>query len=153
MVRDEEQENPGIKVVDRRRFDDEGDDRAQTPSNGGAEPPKRVVEAPPTTAHTSTPLTDEPAPRDDQGDFTIDFAAFIESLAQQALMHMGVLPYPETGERRRELTLARQTIDILQMLHEKTQGNLTSDEKKLFDAVLHDLRLAFVTVNQAAPKK
>lgn len=74
----------------------------------------------------------------------IDFATFVESLAQEALVHMGVLPHPETSQTAQSLPLAQQSIDILRMLQVKTQGNLDDAEKKLVDAVLHDLRLLFV---------
>ncbi len=170
MARDET--DHGVKVVDRRRLDDEGEDRSvaaateapatETPATETPATETPASEAPASEAPTTeAPATETPASEtaesptpDTAPPFEgsklpeIDFAAFIESLAQQALMHLGVLPHPETGERLRELVLARQTIDILQVLHAKTQGNLTADEKQLFDAVLHDLRLVFVQVSQ-----
>lgn len=74
----------------------------------------------------------------------IDFATFVESLAQEALVHLGVLPHPETAQSERNFPLARQSIDILEMLQKKTRGNLNEHEEKLMSAVLHDLRLLYV---------
>jgi hypothetical protein len=57
---------------------------------------------------------------------------------------MGLVPDPTTGKKEKNLLLAKQSIDILGMLDEKTQGNLTNDEEKLLRHVLHDLRLMYV---------
>ncbi|MED5262201.1 MAG: DUF1844 domain-containing protein [Myxococcota bacterium] len=75
----------------------------------------------------------------------IDFSTFLLSLSTSALYHMGVVLHPESGEAA-ELNpmLARQTIDTLEMLHEKTRGNLDDEEKKLFDGLLYELRMRFV---------
>ena len=61
----------------------------------------------------------------------IDFATFVLSLSHSALMHLGEAPHPETGKVEKDLALARQTIDLIGMLEEKTKGNLTGDEEKL----------------------
>ncbi|MEW6078055.1 MAG: DUF1844 domain-containing protein [Thermodesulfobacteriota bacterium] len=75
----------------------------------------------------------------------INFSTFIFSLNSSALVHLGVVPDPTTGVVRRELVIAKQTIDILAMLEEKTKGNLTDEEQKLLSHILHDLRIQFVT--------
>ena len=75
----------------------------------------------------------------------IDFATFILSLSTSALYQMGVVPHPESGQAaEQDLLLARQTIDTLEMLHEKTRGNLDSEESKLFEGLLYELRMNFV---------
>jgi hypothetical protein len=74
----------------------------------------------------------------------IDFTAFLLGFASSALIHMGVSPHPETGGLGKDPDLARQSLDLLAMLREKTQGNLTSEEERFFDALLADLRLRFV---------
>jgi hypothetical protein len=75
----------------------------------------------------------------------IDFYTFIVSLGSSALVHLGDAPHPETRQAAPpNLPLAQQTIDVLAMLREKTQGNLSDDEAKLFDHLLRDLRLRFV---------
>jgi hypothetical protein len=74
----------------------------------------------------------------------ISFSTFIIGLASSALIHLGEAPNPETGRVERDLTLARQSLDLLSMLHEKTRGNLNDEEAKLFTNLLTDLRLRYV---------
>ncbi|MFZ5440862.1 MAG: DUF1844 domain-containing protein [Myxococcota bacterium] len=74
----------------------------------------------------------------------LSFSAFVLGLASTALIHLGVHENPETGAVTIDLTLARQSIDVLSMLREKTRGNLTADEDRLFSSILSDLQLRFV---------
>ena len=74
----------------------------------------------------------------------IDFATFILSLSHSVLMHLGEAPHPEDNAQRVSLPLAKQTIDLLGLLEEKTKGNLTADEAKLVQTLLYDLRMRFV---------
>lgn len=74
----------------------------------------------------------------------IAFSTFIIGLASTALIHLGDTANPETGRTERNLELARQSLDLLSMLREKTRGNLTEDEEKLFATLLTDLRLRYV---------
>ena len=87
---------------------------------------------------------------------TIDFMTLVVSLSQTALVHLGEVIDPEpgvgSGERTLDLPMARQTIDLLGVLQEKTKGNLTGDEERLLDQVLYDLRLRFVEVAREAAK-
>jgi len=71
---------------------------------------------------------------------TIDFATFVLSLSHSALLHLGDAPHPETNAVERNLPLARQTIELIGLLEEKTKGNLTGDEERLLVQVLNDLR-------------
>jgi len=74
----------------------------------------------------------------------IDFSSFIFSLSTSALLHLGEVPDPATHKREKDLPLARQTINILGMLKEKTRGNLTPDEEKLMENILTDLRWRYI---------
>lgn len=74
----------------------------------------------------------------------LSFSAFVLGLASTALIHLGVHEHPETGTVTVDLTLARQSIDVLAMLREKTRGNLTGEEEKLFGSILSDLQFRFV---------
>ena len=74
----------------------------------------------------------------------INFATFIFSLNSSVLVHLGVIEDPATGKKVKNLPLAKQTIDILGMLEEKTQGNLTDDEAKMLKNILYDLRMIYV---------
>jgi hypothetical protein len=75
----------------------------------------------------------------------IDFSTFILSLSHSALVHLGDAPSPEGG-RAVHLPLARQTIDLLALLQEKTKNNLEGPEERLLEQALYDLRLRYVEV-------
>jgi hypothetical protein len=81
----------------------------------------------------------------------IDFTTFCISLASSAFVHLGDVPHPETQQPETNLVLAKQTIDLLGLLQVKTRGNLTSDEEKLLEHLLADLRLRFVARSTSAP--
>ncbi len=76
----------------------------------------------------------------------MDFGTFILSLASSALMSMGLTPHSEGGAVSKDLSMAKQTIDILGMLQEKTKGNLTTEEDRLLTELLYDLRLKYVSI-------
>jgi hypothetical protein len=82
----------------------------------------------------------------------VDFATFVLSLGTSALYELGVVGDPATGGRRDSpnLALARQTIDALEMLRGKTQGNLDAEEEKLLEALLYELHMRFVEVSRTA---
>ncbi|MEO8799966.1 MAG: DUF1844 domain-containing protein [Polyangiaceae bacterium] len=81
---------------------------------------------------------------------SIDFATFVLSLSHSALMHLGEAPHPETNKVEKNLPLARQTIDLITVLEEKTRGNLTGDEERLMHQILFDLRMRFVELSKLA---
>lgn len=72
------------------------------------------------------------------------FAAFIISLSSSALLHLGEIADPATNQKQRNLPLAKQTIDILGILKEKTAGNLERDENQLLESLLYDLRIRYI---------
>lgn len=74
----------------------------------------------------------------------IDFSTFIMSLNASALVHLGVIDDPTTGQKVKNLPLGKQTVDMLRMLQEKTRGNLTEEEAKLLQGILYDLKIAYV---------
>lgn len=78
----------------------------------------------------------------------MNFTMFLLSLSQSAFIHLGEIPDPISNEKRKELPMAKQTIDILGMLKEKTQGNLTKDEDGFLDSVLYDLRMRYIKETQ-----
>jgi hypothetical protein len=82
---------------------------------------------------------------DDAKTGNIDFYTFVLSLGSSAFVHLGDAPHPETGKPLEpDLLVAKQTIDILAMLGEKTKGNLTAEEEKFLETLLTDLRIRFV---------
>ena len=73
-----------------------------------------------------------------------DFETFLLSLASSAMIHLGEVPDPDTGERTPHPGRAQHNIDLLCMLREKTRGNLTEREEGLFQRILADLQLKYV---------
>jgi hypothetical protein len=122
------EEERGFKVDDRRRFSADG--------------VKRGEEAQESPAAAEVPRP--PPPSEPRELPELDFSTFVLSLTTSAMVHLGEAPHPDRAVRK-ELTLAKQTIDLLGLLREKTKGNLTEEESKLMDEVLYDLRLRYVS--------
>lgn len=79
----------------------------------------------------------------------VDFATFMLSLGHSALVHLGVAADPASGALESNLPLARQTIDLIALLEEKTKGNLTGEEERIVEQLLYDLRMRYVEVAKA----
>jgi len=80
--------------------------------------------------------------------FKIDFSTFIMSLTSSAFYHLGDIADPETGKTETNLPAVQQTIDMLIMLKEKTQGNLSEEEGKLLEQLTYELQMKFVAKNK-----
>jgi hypothetical protein len=74
----------------------------------------------------------------------INFQTFVLSLNSSVLVQLGIIEDPVTGIKEKNLSLAKQTIDILGMLDEKTKGNLDKDEEMMLKNILYDLRMMYV---------
>jgi hypothetical protein len=85
------------------------------------------------------------------GEMAQRFIELVMMQAQQAAMFLGQLPGPDGQKLEANLPYARMFIDQLEMLQEKTRGNLSHEESQVLTSVLSDLRLAFVQVSKAAP--
>lgn len=125
----------GFKVHDKRRFTDEGEAREQPPA--GERPPPRTG-----TETRAEPVGDAAVRRDELP--SIDFSTFIISLSTQALMHLGEMIDPVTGNVEKDVAVAKQTIDIIGMLSEKSRGNLDETEEQLVKEILYNLRMRYV---------
>ena len=88
-------------------------------------------------------------PEEEAGDS--EFLGFVSTLAVQAMMAMGEMPHPQTGERVQDLAQAKYLIDVLRVLSEKTQGNLTPAEAKEMKTLLYQLQMKFVQKEQVQP--
>ncbi len=73
----------------------------------------------------------------------IDFSTFVLSLGSSALVHLGEVP-DDDGTTQPNLALAKQTIDLLALIQDKTRGNLDAGEEKLLASLLYDLRIKYV---------
>lgn len=78
----------------------------------------------------------------------IDFPTFILSVASAAMMGLGLAPRPGSNKQELDLEMARQNIDLLEMIQQKTRSNLTPDEEKLLERVLFEVRTKFVEVSK-----
>ncbi len=77
----------------------------------------------------------------------VTFSSFILSLNTSALYHMGEIADPQTGEKIQDLELAKNAIDTLAMLKEKTEGNLDTDEGELLTRIVYELKMRFVQLS------
>ena len=141
MAKDEEeQESRGFKVQDRRRFVD-ADDRtaaAPEPETQREEPAPGASPEPPPHVHDDDV---------EQGGFgEMSFSTFVMGLTTQALMHLGEIPDPVHQDVHHDLPAAKQMIDLLGILREKTKGNLDAAEEQLLGEMLYDLRMRYVEV-------
>ena len=89
-------------------------------------------------------MSDEQPQQTQEEEPELDFGMFVMSLASSVLVHLGELEHPEAGKGQRNLPLAKQTIDILGMLRDKTRGNLSQEEAQLIENLLYDLRMKYV---------
>jgi uncharacterized protein DUF1844 len=116
-------------------------------SEGDEEKPIKEDKEKPLDEATAEESESEAAQDQEETDYQlpeINFATFIFSLNHSVLVHLGVMDDPSTGKKARNLPIAKQTIDILGMLEEKTQGNLTEDEAKMLKSILYDLRMIYI---------
>ena len=74
------------------------------------------------------------------------FMTFIAGMGTQALVHLGAVPDPTSGQTQIQIQAAKYTIDMLGVIEEKTAGNLTADEKRQLDGLLYELRMRYVNV-------
>ena len=175
------EEQPTLKVVDRRPFNADGTPRELSPeekeaseraaadfskSSAADSAPQRPTPAQPAPAvearaqradepAASTPSTraeSEPAQAGrDPLDDPASFLSLIMSLASNAAASLGMMPHPVTGETGVDLKTAKHWIDVLGMLEEKTRGNLDPQEAQVMESLLADLRMQYVSLTSSPP--
>lgn len=142
-------QDDGLRVTDRRLFTANGilrnalpeeeapaeQDAADQPGTDAATPSASVADAGADAGFERRPL-DEP-----EG---VDFTMLINAMAQPALIFLGEIPHPGTGQPEVNLEQARLQIDLLDTLRIKSRGNLTADEEGLLDRMLYQLRMLYV---------
>ncbi|HXJ36319.1 MAG TPA: DUF1844 domain-containing protein [Candidatus Eisenbacteria bacterium] len=137
---DEHQDKPGgFRVTDRRRFTDAGQEREpgdETPGEGGAAPAGGPAGSP--DSEPAEPVT---------------FSTFLLGLSTQALLHLGEIPDPTSGQTERDLVAAKHVIDIIGILQQKTKNNLEQAETGLLESVLYDLRMRYVALVRGTKKE
>lgn len=132
-------EDKGFIVKDRRFFQQSDEEKERLRQESREQEAARATYEAETkkAADAEGAKTEGPPPE-------ITFASFIMSLGTSVFFHLGDLPHPETGAAEKNLPLAKQTIDLLGLLREKTRNNLTPEEENIFDHLLYDLRMRYV---------
>ncbi len=141
----DENEPGGFKIKDRRLFNAEGDLKSAVPDE---EDRPQVA---PMAAEPGSPATGAPDPggSSQPGAPPMDFSSFVLSLATTGMVHLGEIVDPAIGQKRENLDGAKQLIEILSLLKEKTEGNLSAEEAQLLEGLLHELRLSFLGKTKA----
>ena len=130
----EQEAEPGFTFVDRRRRAAEETSPTARPSPPQPAPPSLRVDP-------TAPPPGQPRP---------DFASFCVMMYSDALVHLGQIPDPLTGQPHQDLEQAQFTIDLLAMLQEKTTGNRTTEESAVLEEILTTLRMGFVRASRRA---
>src|SRR6266705_998964 len=168
-------DQPVIKVVDRRPFNPDGTPRELSPeekeaaeraaadlskSSAAERAPQTSAPAQPSAAATAQakradePAASTPSPRaesepahagHDPLDDPASFLSLIMSLASNAAASLGMMPHPVTGETGVDLKTAKHWVDVLGMLEQKTHGNLDAQEAQMLEGLLADLRMQYVS--------
>ncbi len=175
----DKEKKPEFVVTDRRKFTPEGDRRDDEvaeaqPAPKADQPRPKLVETPPSPKAEATQTPPPPSAAEQQAqkdaykkstgdvdakirqqlggrmpqDFQITFERFIASLYMSALMQLGLLR-EEGGRPQVDIIGARQTIDTIELLSDKTKGNRTSAEENFIQNCLYELRMAYVDVTNA----
>jgi hypothetical protein len=134
------EEKKEFTVKDRRFFSEE---KTESEVSQDA-PPTKDAEDPPSEKAGKDEIKGKRSAEEEVKLPEINFPTFIISLNASALFHLGVIADPATGEKEKNLGLAKQVIDTLSMLADKTKGNLTSDEESMLKNILYDLRIIYV---------
>lgn len=131
----EEKDEKGFTIRDRRTASEEHTPKA--PEETAKQRPDSKQQKPADTARAEGKNNTAPLPE-------LDFSSFVLSLATTAQVSLGTVPNPGTGQPEQNLHAAKQMIDILGTLKEKTKNNLTTDEQALLDSALFNLRMLYV---------
>ena len=156
-------ETDEVRVVDRRRFTTEGERRAGVDFEPPALPPPPAAATKPATssAPASAVVTadEDPQSREARQAYDrqagrraqLDFETLLRSFVGTAMLQLGLVEDPVHGRIPPDLEAARETIDMLGLLEEKTRGNLTPSEQRFLEDVLYQLRVSFVALT-SGPK-
>ncbi len=156
-------ETDEVRVVDRRRFTTEGDRRAGVEAEPPPPPPAPAPDTrPPAAAVPASSVVtaaEDPQSREARQAYDrqagrraqLDFETLIRSFAGTAMLQLGLVEDPVHGRIPPDLEAARETIDMLGLLEEKTRGNLAPSEQRFLEDVLYQLRVSFVALT-SGPK-
>jgi len=141
-----ESDSSGFKVVDRRPFAADGSRKEDIPAE------EKKVEAAP-EGDRSTLLEPQNEPHGQYEDEFPGFETLVSYLSTTAMFQLGLIPGP-SGERiPADMPNAKRTVDLLEVLQEKTKGNLSAGESRLLEDVLYELRMTFVEMQKRQARK
>jgi len=129
-------EGKGFVIKDKRSYDEKGELKEEKQDEKIEKKEEAEKERATTDDEQRVPLPE------------VNFNSLIFSLSSSALLHIGEIADPHTGEKRKDLALAKHTIDIIAMLKEKAKGNLDEEEEKFLENILTDLRWRYVKATQ-----
>jgi hypothetical protein len=132
-----DKEEKSFKTTDKRQFDDTGRPKSEAREEKKKESSDKGFNA--STSSFSSP------PK-------IDFITFIMSLHTSTLISLGIIPAPGDDKPSVNLELAGQNIDMIEMIKEKTKGNLTDPEKQVLDNSLYELRMKYIEIKKSTTK-
>jgi hypothetical protein len=133
-----EEEKKDFVVKDRRIFSQDEPEEAPEGEQRAEEKPAK----PDRMEHEEPPAAEDQKTEAQLPE--INFQTFVFSLNASALVQLGLMEDPATGKKEKNLPLAKQTIDMLSMIQEKTTGNLNKEEEEMIKHVLYDLRIRYV---------
>ena len=157
---EEEQAEKAFTISDKRLFTREGarrdPDSPREPPAASPPPPREPPAAsPPPPPRREAPRAAEPQPpRPEPGTGPrrdlppADFTMLVNMLVTNAMVFLGQMPAPGSQQYMRNLPQAQHMIDLLMVLREKTQGNLTQEEEQMLQDLLPQLHMAYVSVSR-----
>jgi hypothetical protein len=138
----EDNEDKGFVIKDRRIFSSEEDKHEEAaPKEEDSKPKPEQVEA--IGAEKEEHIKEDKG-EEDYALLEMNFSNFILSMHASALFHFGDLSDPVSGKTAKNIPAAKQTIDMLDMLRKKTEGNLDGNEESLIEGVLYELRMRYI---------
>jgi uncharacterized protein DUF1844 len=148
-----EENQSGFKVTDRRLFNSDGTLREEALELQTAAAAPAFTELEPSLNSAQPAFESEPArdfPEDDPDAMPEQtmFTEFLMGVASSAFIYLGMVEHPATGRRQVDLGAAKESIDMLAMLRDKTKGNLTRGEEKFFEDLLSDLHLQYISIRR-----
>ncbi|MGB7592440.1 MAG: DUF1844 domain-containing protein [Terriglobia bacterium] len=142
----EESSSSGFKVVDRRPFAADGSRKEEIPAE------EKEVEAAPEGDRSTLP-----EPQSEPGgqfeDESSGFETLVSYLSTTAMFQLGLIPGPSGEHIPADMPNAKRTVDLLEVLQEKTKGNLSASESRLLQDVLYELRMSFVEMQKRQARK
>jgi hypothetical protein len=144
----EEKDEQSFTFKDKRRFDSSGDDREEGAEQADEQPAEEAAESQAAAAEASVESSAASEPGGERADLA--FSTFIVGLASQAFMFLGAIADPADQQIKKDLEQAAAMIALVEVLREKTRGNLTEDEDSMFEDVLYQLHMRYVAEVGAA---